>query len=124
MYLRTHVVWLHAIDNEVRNMEITLNKNNSEIAVMDSMLAHLQNSMHAELDAMDEQRLKKEVSSESRLKQLIAFFKAIQGVNEMANRTNNNDNRSCEGVDILEFRRELERHIKALEEKQENESVR
>ena len=92
--------------------------------IIENMLERMLVSVHQQLDALDEARLAEDVSSEAGMKRLISFFKTIQGAYEMVNRANNNnDKRSCDSIDIVEFRRELERHIKAIEEEGEDEDI-
>ena len=56
-----------------------------------------------------------EGDSEQRLKSLTGFFKLLQSVEEMIKRIQQErDKKSDRGVDILEFRKELEKKISKL----------
>ena len=79
---------------------------------LEKAAARIHKSMLAELDLIDQMRSEDDSWSEARLKQLTAFFKALQGMEEMLGRFEERRDRDTQDTrDILEFRRELEKRI-------------
>jgi len=93
-------------------------------AVFARMIHLVHERMLAELAEMDTEKQKGTGTSESRIKSLAAFFKALQGVEEMVNRVDmKREEQSLEGADIVEFRRQLERQIQSVIDGQSEEQV-
>lgn len=62
--------------------------------------------------------------SEQRMRILTGIFKALQGVEEMMARINRDGNaKSANGLDVVEFRRQLEKQIARLVEQEASETV-
>ena len=75
----------------------------------------LQERMLGELELVEREQSEAESWSEVRLRQLTAFFKALQGMEEMLGRFEEKRDRYTQDTrDILEFRCELEKRIAGL----------
>ena len=75
----------------------------------------LHERMLGELELLEREQSEAESWSENRLKQLTAFFKALQGMEEMLGRFEEKRDRYTQDTrDILEFRCELEKRIAGL----------
>ena len=73
------------------------------------------NKIIDELASLDTLNTKEDISNEQRLKSYLGFFKLLQCLEEMIKRVQQErDKKSDRGVDILEFRRQLEEQIAKL----------
>jgi len=76
-----------------------------------------------ELVGLEQVNSSEEISNEQRLKSYLGFFKLLQCLEEMMKRVQQErDKKSDRGVDILEFRRQLEEQIAKFVDK-ENEAT-
>lgn len=86
-----------------------------EASVFEDTVLSLRKRMRDELNKMDSEREAGTGTSETRMKSLAAFLKALQGVEEMANGIEEKrEQQSLDGIDIVELRRQLEKQIEAL----------
>ena len=82
---------------------------------MEDIVIKLRNSVLSELDFLTTDKDQEKTSSEQRLKLLTGFFKLLQGLEEMLEqKKEERDKKPDRGVDILEFRRQLEEQIARL----------
>lgn len=81
------------------------------------------NKIMDELVGLEQVNSSEEISNEQRLKSYLGFFKLLQCLEEMMKRVQQErDKKSDRGVDILEFRRQLEEQIAKFVDK-ENEAT-
>ena len=81
------------------------------------------NKIMDELVGLEQVNSSEEISNEQRLKSYLGFFKLLQCLEEMMKRVQQErDKKSDRGVDILEFRRQLEEQIDKFVDK-ENEAT-
>lgn len=82
---------------------------------LEDIAVKFRNKIIDELDALDKSNADEEVSNEQRLKSYLGFFKLLQCLEEMIKRVQKErDKKSDKGVDILEFRQQLEEQIAKL----------
>ena len=85
---------------------------------LEEIAIRLRDKILAELSAMETSKLLEEGSTEQRLKAYTGFFKLVQSLEEITKRIQQErDKKSDRGVDILEFRRQLEEQIAELVDK-------
>ena len=91
---------------------------------MEDIVMKLRNSVLSELDILTTDKDQEKTSSEQRLKLLTGFFKLLQGLEEMVEqKQQERDKSSDRGVDILEYRRQLEEQIARLVDRETETAV-
>lgn len=81
----------------------------------EDIVIKLRNSVLSELDFLTTDKDQEKTSSEQRLKLLTGFFKLLQALEEkLEQKKEERDKKPDRGVDILEFRRQLEEQIARL----------
>ena len=84
----------------------------------------LRDRLLSELERTDDCDDFRNASSEQRVRVLTGIFKALQGVEEMMMRMGRDSkNKSTTGVDVVEFRRQLEEQIARLVDQETAETV-
>lgn len=88
---------------------------------LEGIAIKIQEQILTDLETLQNSKEPNELSGEQRLKSLTGFFKLLQSVEEMIKRIQQErDKKSNRGVDILEFRKQLEKQItKLVDEKTE-----
>ncbi len=91
---------------------------------LESAVLRLRTRLMGELEKTETEEDFLTASSEYRMKVLSGIFKALQGVEDMINRIKrDSDSDAQRGIDVVEFRRQLEEQIARLVEKEAEATV-
>ncbi|MEL7428749.1 MAG: hypothetical protein AAFN43_01995 [Pseudomonadota bacterium] len=83
------------------------------------VILRLRDRLVAELEETENSKAFRDATADQRMKTLTGFFKALQGVEDMINRMERESELDEKrGIDVVEFRRQLEEHIARLVEQE------
>ena len=84
-------------------------------SVLEPVVTRLRDRLIAELEAAEHSEAFKKASPDQRLKTLSGIFKTLEGVEEMMKRIQQEQElNERRGIDVVEFRRQLEKQIARL----------
>ncbi|MDJ0613797.1 MAG: hypothetical protein QNJ29_08965 [Rhizobiaceae bacterium] len=113
--------------NEIRKLDQILNDDGhsgSSGHALEPTILRLRERLLVELEQTETSDEFKSAPVEQRMKMLGGIFKTLQGVEDMINRIKqDNDLEQKRGIDVVEFRRQLEEQIARLVEQENSQTV-